>query len=65
MAMSTPTVSHDDATLYARLKTELFTAVVGDVLDRMGLRRQFLPAGLAPLLPTMKIAGRAHAGAGS
>jgi regulator of RNase E activity RraA len=41
------------------LRTELFTAVVGDVLDKMGLRKQFLPPGLAPLTPTMKIAGRA------
>lgn len=48
-----------DDELFAILKTELFTAVVGDVLDVMGHRRQFLPAGIAPLAPRMKIAGRA------
>lgn len=41
------------------LKTELFTAVVGDVLDVMGLRRQFLPAGIQPLQPGMRMVGRA------
>ncbi len=48
-----------DADLFDLLKTKLHTAVVGDVLDQMGLRRQFLPAGIMPLQPTMKIAGRA------
>lgn len=41
------------------LKQDLFTAVVGDILDVMGYRRQFLPAGLAPLAPGTRIAGRA------
>jgi len=41
------------------LKQDLFTAVVGDILDVMGYRRQFLPAGLAPLEPGTRIAGRA------
>jgi regulator of RNase E activity RraA len=49
----------DDATIFALLRTELFTAVVGDVLDVMGHRRQFLPAGIAPLVPQSKLAGRA------
>jgi 4-hydroxy-4-methyl-2-oxoglutarate aldolase len=48
-----------DEDLYDLLKRELFTAVVGDVLDQMGLRRQFLPFGIAPLRPEMKLAGRA------
>ncbi len=48
----------DDET-FKLLKEELFTAVVGDVLDAMGRRRQFLPAGIAPLQPGMKLAGRA------
>lgn len=54
--MSNPT---SDVTLFVQLKTELFTAVVGDVLDAMGYRRQFLPAGIAPIQRAMKIAGRA------
>ena len=45
--------------LYELLKHELFTAVVGDVLDRMGFRRQFLPFGIEPLQPETKLAGRA------
>ena len=48
-----------DAALFHLLKSRLFTAVVGDILDQMGLRRQFLPPGINPLLPDMKIAGRA------
>jgi regulator of RNase E activity RraA len=41
------------------LKTELFTAVVGDVMDVLGFQNQFLPAAIGPLQPGMKIAGRA------
>jgi 4-hydroxy-4-methyl-2-oxoglutarate aldolase len=48
-----------DAELFAVLKEQLFTAVVGDVLDAMGHRRQFLPAGIAPLAPKTRIVGRA------
>lgn len=48
-----------DAGTIAALIRELSTAQVGDVLDQMGLRRQFLPFGIAPLKPDMKIAGRA------
>lgn len=48
-----------DAELFRVLKTELFTAVVGDILDTLGHRRQFLPAGIKPLKDDMKIAGRA------
>jgi len=49
----------DDETLFRLLKTELFTAVVGDVLDVMGFRHQFLPAGITPLQASSKLAGRA------
>lgn len=49
----------DDEQLFRVLKTDLFTAVVGDVLDAMGHRRQFLPAGISPLQSGSKIAGRA------
>lgn len=48
-----------DAELMELLTKRLFTAAVGDVLDRMGLRRQFLPAGIAPLNPAHRVAGRA------
>jgi 4-hydroxy-4-methyl-2-oxoglutarate aldolase len=45
--------------LFASLRDTLFTAVVGDVLDKMGRRRQFLPQAISPLKPDMKIVGRA------
>lgn len=53
------TMRRDDEDTFTLLKTELFTAVIGDVLDVMGYRRQFLPAGIGPLQREMKIAGRA------
>jgi regulator of RNase E activity RraA len=55
----TTSIARDDADLFRILKEELFTAVVGDVLDAMGYRRQFLPAGIRPLDSSAKIAGRA------
>ncbi len=48
----------DDAGLLSNLREKLFTAVVGDVLDKMGHRRQFLPQSIAPLRADMKIVGR-------
>ncbi|MFN3937057.1 MAG: RraA family protein [Gemmobacter sp.] len=54
------TLPHDDdAGLFALMKARLFTAVVGDVLDRMGLMHQFLPPGIGPLTPDTVLAGRA------
>src|SRR5579863_2096753 len=49
----------DDDALFTSLREKLFTAVVGDVLDKMGHRRQFLPQAVAPLRADMKIVGRA------
>lgn len=49
----------DDHALIAHLRNDLFTAVVGDILDRMGHRRQFLPPEIRPLQRNMKIVGRA------
>lgn len=48
-----------DSELFELMKTRLHTAVIGDVLDQMGYRHQFLPAGIAPLQPDMTLAGRA------
>lgn len=53
------TLPTNDTALFELLKTRLFTAVLGDILDAMGYRHQFLPAGISPLHPTMKLAGRA------
>lgn len=48
-----------DADLFRIMKEKLFTAVVGDVLDVLGHRNQFLPQPIKPLVPGTKIAGRA------
>lgn len=48
-----------DDDLFALIKERLYTPVVGDILDRLGLTRQFLPQAVQPLLPEMKLAGRA------
>ena len=45
--------------LYALIRAELFTAVVGDVMDKMGLQHQFLPPRIGPLRPDMVVIGRA------
>ena len=49
----------DDEELFAIAKKELFTALVGDSLDKMGLLHQFLPQGVKPLAPGMAVIGRA------
>ena len=49
----------NDQELFALAKRELFSAVLGDVMDQMGLMRQFLPPGVGPISPTMVMVGRA------
>jgi regulator of RNase E activity RraA len=48
-----------DAELFTIVKTELFTCVVGDVMDKMRLQHQFLPPQIRPLRPDMVVIGRA------
>jgi regulator of RNase E activity RraA len=48
-----------DEELFQLAKRELFTAVVGDVMDKLGLRRQFLPPRIQPLRDDMVVIGRA------
>lgn len=48
-----------DAARFALIRDELYTAVIGDVLDQLGRHHQFLPPGLRPLQPAMVLAGRA------
>ena len=50
---------NSDQELFNLAKRELFTAVVGDVMDKMGLQRQFLPPQIQPLCDDMVIIGRA------
>lgn len=45
--------------LFGLARKELFTALVGDVLDRMGYFHQFLPQHLKPLDAGMIVIGRA------
>lgn len=54
--MGTPT---DDRQLFDLIRGELFTAVVGDVLDVLGYQHQFLSPGIMPLQKHMRIVGRA------
>jgi regulator of RNase E activity RraA len=51
--------SAEPQSLLTTLRTRLFTAVVGDVMDTLGLRHQFLPPEIRALTPRMVIAGRA------
>lgn len=49
----------NDDELFALMRTRLFPAVVGDILDTMGLLRQFLSPSIRPLRSDMVIVGRA------
>jgi len=51
--------AQSDETLFRQISEELFTAVVGDVLDVMGYQHQFLPAGIMPLDKATRLVGRA------
>jgi regulator of RNase E activity RraA len=57
--MATKKLWKNDNELFALARRELFTAVVGDVMDKLGLRRQFLPPEIQPLAPEMMAIGRA------
>src|SRR5215469_6623935 len=49
----------NDEELFSTVRRELFTCVVGDVMDKMGLRHQFLPPQIRPLHPDLIVIGRA------
>jgi regulator of RNase E activity RraA len=48
-----------DDELFVQVRRELFTAVVGDVMDKIGLQHQFLPPRIQPLGSNMVVIGRA------
>lgn len=50
----------NDKELFALMKTYLYTAVVGDIMDEIGLQNQFLPQRIRPLKENMILAGRAR-----
>lgn len=54
----TASATPDDA-IFACFRTELYTPVVGDILDGLGLYHQFLPQPIQPLRTGMKLIGRA------
>jgi regulator of RNase E activity RraA len=49
----------DDEELFGMIRKKLFTAVIGDVMDKMELLHQFLPASIRPLRNDMVVLGRA------
>jgi len=49
----------DDEELFRLVREQLYTAVVGDVMDRAGLVHQFLPPAIRPLRDDMVLVGRA------
>lgn len=49
----------DDKALFALIKNELYTAVIGDIMDKMGYTHQFLPPRIRPLKEDMLVVGRA------
>ena len=53
-----PDVS-DDTTLFETARRELYSAVIGDVMDLMGYTTQFLPPRVQPLQDDMVVVGRA------
>jgi len=48
-----------DDEMFSTIRRELFTCLVGDVMDKMGLQHQFLPPQIRPLRPDMVLIGRA------
>src|SRR6202795_4071063 len=52
-------LSNSDQELFSTIRQELFTCVVGDVMDKMGLQHQFLPPQIHALRPDMVLIGRA------
>src|SRR5208283_6196068 len=48
-----------DDELFGIVQRELFTCVVGDVMDKLDLQHQFLPPQIQPLRQDMVVIGRA------
>jgi regulator of RNase E activity RraA len=48
-----------DAEIFGLVHHELYTPVVGDILDDLGLFHQFLPQAVQPMREDMKLVGRA------
>lgn len=49
----------NDRELTELINGELYTAVIGDIMDKMGYTHQFLPPAIRPLHNDLRVAGRA------
>jgi regulator of RNase E activity RraA len=49
----------NDHELFQFVRNELYTAVIGDIMDKLGYTHQFLPPGIQPLREDMFVVGRA------
>ena len=49
---------HSSEAVFELIRRELYTAVVGDIMDSIGFRHQFLPPQIKPLRNDMIIVGR-------
>lgn len=50
---------HNESEMLHVMKTELYSSVIGDILDQIGYVHQFLPSRIQPLREHMVVAGRA------
>jgi regulator of RNase E activity RraA len=57
--MTLPKLWKSDDELFPIVRRELFTCVVGDVMDKLELQHQFLPPQIQPLRQDMVVLGRA------
>ncbi len=48
-----------DLQRFELIRSTLYTPVIGDILDTLGFYHQFLPQPIQPMLPEMRIVGRA------
>lgn len=49
----------NDKTLFALIRNELYAAVIGDIMDKMGCLHQFLSPRIRPVRNDMFVVGRA------
>jgi regulator of RNase E activity RraA len=57
MAKLVQTEWSSDQELFDLIERELYTPVIGDILDTYGMYHRFLPAGIRPLRESMRVTG--------
>jgi len=55
--MSATKLWQSDDELFSIIQRELFTCVVGDVMDKVGLQHQFLPPQIQPIRHACALGG--------